>query len=139
MRAALGAVVDEVDDAGAERARFGQESRDAHAATAAAVARCEGKIDTLSAELTQARVEHAGAIAAAQAGTSAAERANTTLVRLLYAGGVVLVGLTASLLYATLTLRGVDADAAMSAGRRFANPTSTDRGTTTEGASTDAP
>ena len=130
MRGSLGALVDEVDDAGEERARFGQESRDAHATTAAAVARCEGKIDTLAQQLTQARVEQAGAVAAAQAGVAGLERANTTLVRLLYGGALVLVGLTASLLYATLTLRGVDADAAMSAGRKFATPSTVERGTT---------
>jgi hypothetical protein len=126
---ALEAVVDEAAAAGRDRAAFAQENRDAHTSTSAAVARAEAAIATLSAQLTQARVENAGAIAAAQAGMAATERANTTLVRLVYVGGAVLVALTASLLYATLTLRGVDADAAMQAGRTFATPNAADHAT----------
>lgn len=139
MRGSLGALVDEVDDAGEERARFGQESRDAHAATAAAVARCEGKIETLAAQLTQARIESAGAIAGAQAGVKALQDANTVLVRLIYAGAAALLGLTAVLLWGALAVRGIDADAAFAAGRKFASPSTVSHGTTPEGAAPDAP
>lgn len=137
MRGSLGAIVDEVDDAAEERTRFGQESRDAHAMTAAAVARCEATIDTLTQQLTQARVESAGAIAAAEAGVKAVQDANTVLVRLIYAGAAALLGLTAVLLWGALAVRGIDADAAFAAGRKFASPTAVDRGTTPEGASND--
>lgn len=129
---AMEAIVAEIDDARTARVEFAQESRDAHAATSSAVARAEAAVTALGVQLTQARVENAAAIAAAQAGQAATERANTTLVRLVYVGGGVLVALTASLLYATLTLRGVDAEAAMSAGRAFASPTASEHGTSNE-------
>lgn len=123
-------LVADADAAGKDRAAFAQEARDAHLSTREAVGRIAGQVDALGLALTATRLELAASIAE----TKAALAIVGLLRNLIYAGAVVLVGLTATLMYATLTLRGVDAEAAMRAGRQFAAPATPDRGTTSEGA-----
>lgn len=129
---ALEAIVSEIDNARTDRAEFGQESRDAHASTAAAVARCEAAVAALNVQVVNARVESAGAVAAAQASVEALRAANALLRNLLYGAAVALFSLLVVLLYATLTLRGVNATEALRAAHAFATPGASDRGTTTE-------
>jgi len=127
-------LVAEADEAGKDRAAFAQEARDAHSGTREAVGRIAGQVDALSLALTATRLELAASIAE----TKAALAIVGLLRNLIYVGATVLVGLTASLLWATLFLRGVDADAALNAGRKFAAPSTPDRGTTSAGVD-DAP
>jgi len=146
LRDALSAAVEEIDDAKLERAAFGQESRDAHAATAAAVARAEGKVDALGIALTSSRVETAGAVGAAQAAVGALQeevRSTRRLVYVVVGGGSGLFALVlVALLVAVLTLRGLDgagivkqsADTARNLTPSSAATTGPNLGTTTEGA-----
>lgn len=121
---ALEAVVEDAGSAREDRARFGQENRDAHAGSASNVARVDGKIDALSLAITAARIESAGVTSAFTSAIRANEQTMTLLRNLIYAGATVLVAVTGALLYATLTLRGIDADAAMRAGRMLSAPQS---------------
>ncbi len=136
---AIESIIEDATISREDRARFGQESRDAHTATAGGVARVDGKLDALGLALTASRIELASATAAFTASREGTAQTIGLLRNLIYAGATVLVMVTGALLYATLTLRGIDAAAAMQAGRSFATP-SADRGTTPEhGAPTDAP
>jgi len=132
LHTALEAVVEDAGAAREDRARFGQENRDAHTAAAGGVARVDGKLDALSLALTASRIELATATAAFTASRESSAQTIALLRNLIYAGATVLVMVTGALLYATLTLRGIDAAAAMQAGRSFAMP-STDHGTPTDG------
>lgn len=121
---AADALVDEARSARDARVAFAQENRDAHAASASRVGELAGKVDMLAGGITSARVESAGAIAAAAAMATAATDNATALRRMLYAvtgiGSGVLIALTFALLYAVLTLRGIDAEAAIGAGSKAA-------------------
>ncbi len=132
--ASLTALVADGDEASKDRAAFAQEARDAHAGTREAVGRIAGQVEALGLALTATRLEIAASIAA----TKTSMEVIGLLRNLLVAGAAVLVAVTGALLYATLTLRGVDADAAMHAGRQFATPGASDRGTTSAGVD-DAP
>lgn len=74
------------------------------------------KVGHLDDAVTSARVESAGAIAAAQASVSELRDSAAMYRRMIYVGSSVLVAMTVTLLYAVLTLRGLDADAALAAG-----------------------
>lgn len=114
------AVLDALADAAEALVDEGALARDVRTANAGNLAAIAGAVRHLDDAVTAARVESAGAISAAQASVNELRENASILRRMIYVGSGVLVAMTVTLLYAVLTLRGVDADAALAAGSRAA-------------------
>lgn len=119
---ALEAMRQDLGRAHEERTEARQDSKEAHRDTREAVARLDGRLATQESALTASRLEVATAMAGSAAAVEVLKEQNAMLRNLIYTGAAVLVALTGSLLWATLFLRGIDADAAIRAGHSFVTP-----------------